>query len=330
MEYIVQQPAKKKTSSWVVILFFVVVILLGFNYLASFFTDKGVPKQELVSTNYNSTISVFHNVTYTGILPQLPSSLPTASVTKVSGDTAQFEAKLFSVYDFKPVPQAPNVWQNNDYSLVKIPDPLTYVMSRETSPIKAQKGIILSDAIATARTTVATLLPNEKIEPMSSAVQFYTVWEDGHPDVASQSEANAVEIPFGYQYGPYPVLYNTNYSYPVSIIVTNDGKIGKITAQPFILEFTPQKNFATLSLAEALKAIEVGDGSIVYQNYVGSGTPSLENILSAAFSSVTVEYRVDDTTTLLVPYYRFKGILTNSENVDFDAEVITPAIPIKR
>ncbi len=330
MEYIVQEPVKRKSSSWVVILFFITLGVLTFNYLLKFITPQGAPEQNLLKSNYDNSTTSFNKLNYIGMLPQLPDKLPIAKINKITSSTAQLEQKLLQTYALKPLPQIDSIWQGDVYSLTKINEPLTYVLIRKNEPAQPPTNIIISDALALAEKTVGDLFPDEKMQAISQTVKPYKVWVHPHPEPATAADANAIEVSFGYQFGPYPVFYSKDYTYPVTMIITGDGLVGKLTAQPFIVTYSEDRIFKTVSLAEALKAIENGDGSIIYQLYKGSGTPSLATIVSGEFTSISVEYRADDASELLIPYYRLKGILTNTENIDFEAEVITPAIPITR
>lgn len=330
MEYIVQEPVKRKNSSWVVILFFITLGILTFNYLLKFFIPQGAPKQNLLKSNYDNSTTSFNKISYTSLLPQLPDKLPIAKITKITSSTTQLEQRLLQTYELKQLPQIDTIWQGPVYSLTKIPEPLTFVLIRKAEPAQPPTHIVISEALAVAEKTIKTLFPDEEMHAISQTVKPYTVWTHPHPEPASAEDANALEVSFGYQFGPYPVFYSKDYTYPVTLIITGDGQIGKITAQPFIVTYSEDRVFKTVSLAEALKAIEDGDGSIISQSYKGSGTPSLTTIVSGEFTSMSVEYRADDTSELLIPYYRLKGRLTNTENIDFEAEVITPAIPITR
>lgn len=330
MEYVVQEPAKRKNSSWVVILFFITLGVLTFNYVLKFFIPQGVSEQNLLKSNYDNSTTSFNKLEFTNLLPQLPEKLPIAKINKITVSTAQLEQRLLQTYELKQLPQIDTIWQGPLYSLTKIPDPLTYVLIRKVEPAQPPTTIVISEALAVAEKTVKTLFPDEEMQAISQTAQPYTVWIHPHPEPASAADANALQISFGYQFGPYPVFYAKDYTYPVTLIITGDGLVGKITAQPFVVTYSEDRVFKTVSLAEALKAIEGGNGSIIYQSYKGSGTPSLATIVSGEFTSVSVEYRADDTSELLIPYYRFKGRLTNTENIDFEAEVITPAIPITR
>ncbi len=330
MEYIVQEPVKRKNSSWVVILFFITLGVLTVNYVLKLFAPQGVSEQAILKSNYDNSTTSFNKLEFTSLLPQLPDKLPTGKIKKITSSTAQLEQKLLQTYELKQLPQIDNIWQGGLYSLTKISEPLTYVLIRKVEPAQPPTSIIISEALAVAEKTVKTLFPEEEMYAISQTVKPYKLWIHPHPEPASAEDANALEVSFGYQFGPYPVFYSKDYTYPVTLIITGDGLVGKITAQPFIVTYSEERVFKTISLAEALKAIENGDGSIIYQSYRGSGTPSLATVISGEFTSVSVEYRADDTSEFLVPYYRLKGRLTNNENIDFEAEVITPAIPITR
>ncbi len=330
MEYIVQDPVQqKKPIPWLVYLLGIVLIFLAFNYVLAFFTPKGVPEQPLLSTNYDDTSTAFSAITYSGVPPQLPSTLPIAQVSTTYSDADGFEKRVKDTYTLKPFPQISNMWESAEYSLTKLSQPTQYILIRKnTEPIN--KTIIVSDALSTAQKAVSQLFPEEKLSPISQTVKLYRVLDTPHPEPADQQTANSLEVSFGYQLGPYPVFYRKDYTYPVTIIVTADGKVGKVTTQPFTAVFSEKGSYKTVTLSEALKNIEAGDGAIIYQSFLGSGTPSLKTILHGTFTSVSLEYRADESSDYLVPYYRLKGTLTNNENIDFEAEVITPAIPIKR
>lgn len=330
MEYIVQEQAhQKRPTPWPLYLLGVVLILLCVNYVLNLFTPKGVPEQPLLTTNYDDSTTTFSGITFVGVPQQLPSTLPTAQVSTTYSDTDGFERRVKDLYQLKPFPEIPTMWESSEYSLTKISPPTYYVLIRkDTEPIS--KTISVSDALSTAQKAVDQLFPEEKLSPISQTVKPYRVLDTPHPEPADIRTANAIEVSFGYQFGPYPVFYRKDYTHPVTIIVTAEGKVGKMTVQPFSAVFSEKGSYKTVSLSEALKNIEAGDGAIIYQSFLGSGTPALATILSGRFSSVSIEYRADESSDYLVPYYRFKGTLTNNENVDFEAEVITPAIPIKR
>jgi hypothetical protein len=116
---------------------------------------------------------------------------------------------------------------------------------------------------------------------------------------------------------------------PLTVYLDARGSLVKLLAQPYSSSFEATTQYYTLSVQEALREVESGNASIIESYSEVTGTPNLTQVVRGEFASVTVEYRIDTKTKLLVPYYHFAGNLVNYDNDLFAADVITPAVRLQ-
>jgi hypothetical protein len=103
----------------------------------------------------------------------------------------------------------------------------------------------------------------------------------------------------------------------------------KAEFRPYTLKIIDTKNYSTIAPSEALARLNQNQGAVINYFYEGPNSADFSNIDSGIMDTADVEYRVDLTTNTAAPYYRFSGIITNSESYDIQSDVVTPAIKTK-
>lgn len=333
MEYVNQpEPTLPTLPRWVNWLAILTVVGLGVGYTFRWLTPDAVPTPPLVTTNYDESQSNFNNIIFTGVAPEVPEKLPIAQAEELNRTNQEVETALFSKHKLEGLPELTGVWTSTEYTLTRTSNPIIYNLiskrvSFEDLSLSLPTGITIEQAVAAASQYVSEVFQDENLAAFEEDVTYYEVGNHPHPEETDAAHANAVNIPFGYKYGPYPVFLDKDYTYPVILTMTSENQVYKMTFRPFSLKFNEGEQYTTLSIQQAIGGIMDGRGSVLISRYDGHGTPLLDNIVSGNFTSAVLEYRVDPKTKLIIPYYRFTGQLENDEQKLFEGEVITPAIP---
>lgn len=330
MEYVIQpQEEQQPYPRWLVmlVLFSFIALIIGYGLRA--LTPDAAPSQSISTSNFDETKSSFSNLIFTGVAPAIPEKLPTAQASEVQRINQKTELTLISKHKLEGLQGISGIWKGPEYNLTRTSNPETYVLTRKNlaeSQILS-KGIDVEKAISTGEAYIKEVFKDTNYVAFKERIVLYEIGTHPHPEAVELSkDANTIEVPFGYAYGPYPVFLQKDYSFPVTMIVNSDYQIQKLSFDPFLLNFIEGKTYKTLSIQQALGNIMRGTGSIVMSRYDGHGNPLLNEIIGGSFSGASIEYRVDEKTKTLLPYYRFTGELENNEKVVFYAEVITPAI----
>lgn len=325
---ILQEPqqAKQKTIKWFQITLIIAVVLLGAGYLFRLLTPTQVELQPTLNRNYQGGTTTFEKVTYIGIAPNFPNELPVATAVNfqpLNLEDRTVKDKLIAQYDLQRHPVVTTLWLSPSYALQEIEATGSYELSNQ-SFLPDEKVVDSVKALDTAKSFVEEYFPTSNLLVLEDRIIYREA--DVHGDVVEAAEAGLVEIPFGYVIEGYPVFLEKSVEYPISVMVNANNTIQKANFHPYFLEATIDGKIKTLSIPEALANINANKATIISSFYSGFETQSLENITSGALADVQIEYRVSSDTNRIVPYYRFKGQLTNSEGQEFYGEIITPAV----
>lgn len=311
-------------TSWFKTLLLVAAIILGIGYLFRFFTPQQVAVQPLLDKNIYGDKTNFAGVTFTGNVPLVPDKLPIAQAKNLLSSEVQIENKLVAYFKLKKLPDVENVWMGPQYSLTKSLNENLYTVTAE-GQIPEQIVLDPQKAVAQAQTIIAELIPENNYQLLEDQIEYLD--EHSYEDESVKPEdAVLIKVPFGYRMGIYPVFYDKYQQRSVEVFINARYELQRITISPFTATITLEQSIETVPVSQAIANINNGYGSIIGVVYEEFGNPSLASINSGKMNSVNIEYRIDPTTQAVLPYYRFVGELTNTENQTFSAEVITPAI----
>jgi hypothetical protein len=329
MEYVIQEQPTQQSPKWLPRLVVIGVIVLAVGYLFRWLTPDAAPAQPLSQSNYDNSQSTFENMVFTGTAPAIPSKLPVATATEVKRVNQEVELTLISKHRLQGFEKYTGIWIGPEYNLTRTSSPELYVLTKKAveDATALESGISTEQAVRSATNYVSEVFKNEKFVSFPDRIRYFEIGDHPHPEITeSEENANTIEISFGYKYGPYPVFFDKDYTFPVTIIVNSEYEIQKMTFQPYFMQFQEGQNFSTVTIQQALGNIMDGKGALIKSTYDGHGNPLLSDITKGSLSTVYVEYRVDSDSKTLLPYYRFTGQLENNEGITFYGEVVTPAI----
>ena len=314
-----------KKLTWYQFIFIFAVAALVLSSVFEFLTPKRIANQPLIESNYDGTQSSFKSVAYTGDLFSPPVTLPTAVVTTTTTSPDSFVDAFIKQYQLVSDPELPNLWKKDEYVLVRTSSPVQVTLT--TSVQSPQKVINVQLAREQALEAVK-LLYQDKSEPtlVDTATEYTTQGEGMHQEPSQPSSAAFVTFNFYYLLQNFPI-YLEEASFPPAVVTVDaDLTIRKIEVTPYVISYETAEEYPTHTLSQALDNISKSHASIISEDFYDHGTPQMESITAATFSSASIEYRADSTSKTVVPYYRFVGELTNDANQTFTAQVITPAI----
>jgi hypothetical protein len=153
---------------------------------------------------------------------------------------------------------------------------------------------------------------------------------NGYPELGPATSQTSTVIRL--QYKRYTQGIETNLSSEVNqgitLYVTTKGVL-KGLFPPLTFDTIQHQNVSLLSQAEVLEHIKAGNYTILGQLIdPRDGGPILDSLTSFTFSTITLEYRLDEQQNLLLPFFRLKGEAQTSTNITVPVEILTPATKI--
>jgi hypothetical protein len=283
--------------------------------------------------NSNQTRTNFFNLTFTGSAPAVPEKMWIAQVTQFSeSNDSPLIDSLIKKFQLQPSPHVTNVWKGETYSLEFDQTNNEYRLSKNFLPRITNSKTISQSSVARLITSASQaakdIFPDTLFIAFPEKIELLRA--DGLFEEAPIETATHIRIPFGLSYYDTPVLLDFSRGFPMTIVLDADGEMTALVARPFTAEFEASSQHSTLSTQEAIQEIQRGNASIVDSYSEQTITPKLESVVRGEFISAALEYRIDTSTNLLIPYYHFKGTLVNIDNDIFTADVITPAVRLNQ
>jgi hypothetical protein len=271
----------------------------------------------------------FTGLTFSGQTPQVPEKMWVARVTNFTvASSDKILKSLISAYNLKQSTNVDTMWIGLDYTLSYFEDSNTYNLGQnDLAPVDPPQTIAPSDVsqlVTVAQKMVADTFPSLEFVSFPNRIELLTGVGEFAP--ATPTTATYISVPFGPSFYGIPVVLEFGRTLPLTVYLDANGSLVKLLAQPYSSSFEATTQYYTLSVQEALREVESGNASIIESYSEVTGTPNLTQVVRGEFASVTVEYRIDTKTKLLVPYYHFVGNLVNYDNDLFTADVITPAV----
>ncbi len=290
--------------------------------------SKQIPQTSFVQTNSNLSSSQFDQIFFSGEKPDLPQAFQIFKVNYLEQNAASLAQELIAQYNLQQVNQDLEIYQNNNYSLARHKGKNEYTFVRETSP-DLETTITQQEALNTAQAFLNSNLHLD-LRPIKKDIKFFQgVF---HLEETTPDKANYISIPYSYQLNSYPVLLANKNDYPFTIMISPDLKIQKFVFENLIADFSQIYTQKPLSIDRALANINDHNQGSIISYYLDQQIPqelSLAQIKAGELNSVKIEYRVDPELQIAYPFYRFSGKLTNQEDIDINAQIITPAIELK-
>lgn len=271
----------------------------------------------------------FNGLVFTGSAPITPQQMWVASVSEFTNEKDQeLLSSLITYFRLEASPHVPNVWNGPEYSLTFDEGTNSYQLTRLLIGLPTNDTVLtqpmIPGLIGRAEGVVAQMLPDSSFESLPSKIELLLA--DGVFEPAVIGEATHLSIPFSLSFYQLPVFLDLESQFPLTTFVDATGTLIRLDATPFSAEFTAQTQHPSLSIQEALLRVEQGRARIISSYSESTVQPLLDTVVRGELDSATLEYRLDPSTNLLIPYYRFAGTLVNSDNDIFTAELITPAV----
>ena len=284
-----------------------------------------VSTTKFATTNLDGSSSQFDNITYTGGQPEIPNALPIAQLSQAALSPEQQVKPFIDRFGLTPHSQVTESWISDSFALSKRYNSAGYeLFNLQLSPTEKQ-GMQTDKAIEAAQSFLENTL---KIASVSAQTPEYLRHvETDEP--TTNANAEAARIPFTYTINSLPVFYGKEYQNPYEVFVSADYQIIKVIFQPIFPNYTIIDQAPTISVRQAVQQINNNVGSLVYVSANPGGELSLASFRSGELKSASVEYRIDDNSHLMYPFYKFTGILVNDQGVNVGVEVITPAVRIR-
>lgn len=320
--HLINQRSKK---SWV---FSILLLLVMMGVVFTLLTPSQQPTSDQ-NKNYDDTYSSFSNVGYVGGTLVIPENLPVYQQATWE-DPLLLKNQFVAQFNLAGDPEDPTLWQNDNLTIAQIDEPTRYVLEylpdeEEASNSAQVQPTSYSDPTQVANSWVSQHFATYSLTAVSSEVEYLS----GEYELVktSKSLATLVKIPYAQTAGNYPIQTELTDSYPLILWVdTQKNLVKKVVFYPTLVTFKPGEELPTISVDEAVKNINSEkDARIIKSDFTPIEPYSLDQITSGNLTSGKIVYRVA-SNQLLKPFYFFKGNLTDSNNIRFEAEVVVPAI----
>jgi len=317
---------------WCVLLILFILIsyfvTIGFRILTP---PPTIPNNSLIASNTNKTKTDFVSAKFVGEEPAFPKlvSIGKGSATLLS--KANVEKKLTSEYILDLAEGSDHIWLSSVYGLTFDSQNNVFTLSRnQFEPFYDKKFASAEQAISTTTAKLKQLFPEIDVVVQKTAVKY----GDARAQLEFTSSSDTknlivVAVPYSYQIGNYPLYVGQNYEYPVMLSMDASGNIIKlnITVPMYKIEITQEVDRIPVSVA--IDNIVKDKAAIITRTANSIQTPTVETLSNLIFTSVQLEYRVDQQTSNIYPYYRFGGTAKSPEDITVQLEVITPAVSIE-
>ena len=163
------------------------------------------------------------------------------------------------------------------------------------------------------------------LSAINSEVSFYKNALE-HPEVSSYSEAEYLKIPMAVNFKDIPIMYKNSHEYPFFVTLDIAGNVSTLSFTPSVVAFDSLNEKTLISIDQAVENINNNQATIISAGVSQAASIELEEIIGGNLNKYQLEYRVDETTSYIIPYYRFSGEVQNLNEELYTVEIITPAV----
>lgn len=284
-----------------------------------------IPKSDFQSTNLNNTTTTFANIRFQGTIPEFPTSLSIARAIRTQQTLTELINELALRFKMEPIPELTNGWASENYSLTIDPQDQSTILT-QNEVLESDRIVDFDQALSVATETTSSLFPQIPLQPLKEQVIYSR--GDVHMLEVVPAQASEVLIPFAPLIDDLPVYYRNFTSWPFMVTINSQDELVRLEFYPlfFTFETIGQRNL--ISVERAIENINRNQGAII-SGYQTDLTPlNWQAVTRGTFDTVSVEYRIDNESSLAYPFYRFSGQLINDEGQTIEAEVITPAVAV--
>lgn len=321
------------TKYWAVLLvgsiFLAVCVGLAILFMQTTQRSTITPPPPPLQGNPDGSQTEFFGLIFSGTAPIIPEKMWLARVVSFEQSNSQeLLDSLVKAFELKPSPYIDAVWVGPEYSLEYDAATNEYRLSSNATITPDQVSILSPTAIpqliAQAENTASSIFPQTSFVSFPNKTELLV--GEGEFSPATETTATHLSVPFGPSFFQIPVVPEYDRALPMLIYLNARGETTKVVARPFSTKFEASTQQHALSVQEALQQIERGNASIIDSYSETTTTPKLNRVVRGDFTDATLEYRIDSTTNIMIPYYHFVGTLINNDNDIFTADVITPAV----
>lgn len=262
--------------------------------------------------------------------PKIPDSLPVYQGEASPGNILNFSQKFISSLKLTPYSKIPNTWTNSDNSAFLTLDlshkTVTYKVNGGKNPA-AYFGLIIpkqNQALEVAAKFVSSLNLGTTYVPQPQNISYFKVVNSEFTS-SSSSDYNLIEIPFAQSVNDFPLLFGTNFIFPVQILIGNNYTIVRaiVTSQPITFSQTSSQDHNTISESQVKILISKGQFQII-DAFSPQPIPVLPSqIPDITIDKVEIQYRLNDKEGLIIPYF----VLTDSTS-KINVTILVPAVSL--
>lgn len=321
-------------------LFFVLVFvsLLSIYYLYQYAnrstetpqTTPSIPPTYL--TPQRKDLPKIEAVKYTSGLkfPSLPSTMSVYQGETAPENILNLSQKFITSLQLVPYPNVSNAWTTSDGSanltLNVTQKTVTYKVNGSKNPTAYSNSIVpqKTKALEVAAKFISDLNLNTEYLPQLSNISYFKV--TGSEFISSSEQHyNLIEIPFAQSIDGFPVIFGTNFIFPIQILIGNNYTIVRaiVTSQPITFSQTSSKDHGSVSESQVKDLIAKGQFQII-DAYSPQPIPVLPSqIPDITIDKVEIQYRLNDKEGLIIPYF----VLTDSTS-KINVTILVPAVSL--
>ncbi len=303
-----------------------ILIILGGVFRLLTPQQVDVPKTNLSTTNLDGTSSTFKEIIFEGQKFTIPDNLPIAKANPSTIVLGQVINSIVTNYELTKSPKVNDLWEGKNGNLLT-KDPYSEQYTFFFPPNNNSGGQILSQdlLIKKAQELIGGLFPNLNLMAWKEKSVYIAISPEP-VDLKNWSGEKGLIIPFTYQVNNLPVFWHKQIDSPFELTLNERGEPLTLRFSNFFYvleEISPKK---TINIDSAIINIRLGRGAIISSYVSEPKAIALENIVKANLSQVELEYRFDQQSGLVYPFYRFSGQAVNSDQTVLNIELITPAV----
>ena len=308
--------------------FLIITLLLGSVITVIHLIVRNNQPALTTDSTFTSNPNQFQNISYNGESVNFPNSLPLALAEPDFDSETIIKANLINNLNLSLLEKTDNVYINDDISinLTYTPQENYYsIFKQNEAPQEEDQGSWNTDQIINQATSqLKAIVGDINITTNSNLISYYKSFPGTELIPAAIQDANAVSVSFFYQLNNLPIYYQKTFGATFEIYLNNQYQLYQAYYYPQFIKLTPQEEFPLITINQAVKQINNGSVSLIDSN-ISILDPNTK-FTSGSMSNVTLEYRIDNTSNIVYPFYHFSGTLTEEGGRKISADLITPAI----
>lgn len=235
-------------------------------------------------------------------------------------------SRLAQSLSLEPLVGEENFWVSNQWNLV-YDDKEQLLLLTNNLATKQTAKINQPEAIAQAQNWLEKLGLMNDLVANTESIEYL----EGEYQLRKSSVglADYIQIQFNYQISSYPLFVGTNSRSPYIVMLDSGGNLIKLIIYPQqVIKTQVESSKPTISIDGAVGNIKNKNLGLIIDDGGGLTDQKITNYEEIIFNRVKIEYRLETDGQTAIPYYRFSGVATDSNQKSTNLELITPAIDI--